>query len=677
MKWCRSLLVLVQLLTFSDPLQSQSGKPLIANEPAWISKNPIDYNKVALDKEAADGYIDLSFELQIYLATQSEYCKTSKKIISNTGVQNASQVSVSFDPLYQQLIFHNIHVIRKGEIINKLKLANIKILHQEEELNNFIYNGNLNAVLILDDIRQGDIIEYSYTLKGFNPIFKNKYSVWLEMEYTVPVYQLYYKLVVPPGRKMNIKNSNDSLLPVITELNGQQIWEWRRTDIPAALVQDYKPSWHAAFDKILISEYNNWKEVNDWALDLFPGNKILSAPLQKKIKEIEAGYTSQEDRLKAALRFVQDDIRYMGIEMGESSHRPADPSKVYEQRFGDCKEKSFLLCCMLRVMNVEASPVLINTYVKNNLHTLLPAPTAFNHVTVRVKLNNEYYWYDPTIANQRGDVKTLFYPDYQAGLVVTDSTTSLTSINFRKCSYQKIKNHFKVASMYGPGSLTVTSHFKGEGADVTRKIFNNTSIADLMDNYQKFYAAHYKDIKADSLLFSDDDSTGIFKTIEYYSIPLFWTVDKNQVSRFSFSAFVINNVLRRPKDKERTMPFALNFPATYEETTIVDLPSDWKVTESETHFKNGCFNYDYKFHALYNQVFMEATYENVKDHVTVQEAAAYFRDLDDSDENSVFELTSGNTKGSPSDNFFDKDTLLSIFVIAIIIAAIVWWSRRR
>jgi hypothetical protein len=65
-------------------------------------------------------------------------------------------------------------------------------------------------------------------------------------------------------------------------------------------------------------------------------------------------------------------------------------------------------------------------------------------VTVRVKLDGVYYWYDPTIAFQRGDIKDLFYPDYQSGLVIADSTTALTSIAFRNNSYQHINEYFRV-----------------------------------------------------------------------------------------------------------------------------------------------------------------------------------------------------------------------------------------
>ena len=678
MRFCLHLLFTFQVLFIIAPVFSQSPRPSVAKEPAWVTNNNVDYNKTSLDKDATDGYIDISIEMQVSLADQTEYFRSSKKIISQAGVQNGSQLSISFDPSYQQLIFHTVRIIRKGETINKLQLAKIKTLHQEEELANFIYNGALNAVLILEDVRRGDIIEYSFSKKGFNPIFKNKYTRQFGMQFSFPLYNIYYKLLVPGGRKINIKNLNEPTQPATNLVSGQQVYEWKKDDIAPLSLQDYTPSWYDPFGQILISEYDSWKAVNDWAMELFPAKKELSAALQKKIKEIESANSSDKERTKMALRFVQDDIRYMGFEMGVNSHKPADPSRVFAQRFGDCKEKSFLLCCMLKAMNIEASPVLINTTSKKELNNVLPSTTAFDHVTVRVKLDNGFYWFDPTISDQRGSITNIFYPDYQTGLVVSENTTSLTPIEFRNVSSQSVKEYFKVTSMHTGGSLVVTTTYKGGDADATRSSFNNQSITELMTTYQKFYAAYYEDIKADSLSFTDNDSTGVFVTTEYYSLPKFWTTDKANASTFSISSFIINSILRKPKEKDRTMPFGLAYPAKYQEEVIVDLPEPWKVTEDETHLKNKSYAYNSKFYCEYNRVYLETNYENYKDYTTSDEAPQYFKDFAAYNDISTFNLTWGaNDSVSNASSPSGKNIFYAFLVMGTFAGGIVWWGKRK
>jgi hypothetical protein len=678
MKYSLFLLFTLQISLLSSALFAQSTKITLGKAPSWVTNNTIDYNKNSLDKEAIDGYIHISSDIQISLSNQSKFFRFCKKIISQSGVQNGSEISIPFDPIYEQLTFHSVRIIRDGESLNRLQLSNIKTIHQEKELKSFIYNGSLDAVLILEDVRQGDVIEYSYTIKGFNPIFKNKFSGTFDLEYSSPIYDLYCKLLVPQGRKMNIKSLNQTIQPVVSIVNGEQVYEWHKTNIPPLHLQDYTPSWYNPYEEVLVSEFNSWKEVNDWALELFPVKTELSDALQKKIAAIKAANSSDSDKVKAALRFVQDDIRYMGFEMGENSHRPAPPSKVFAQRFGDCKEKSYLFCCMLNAMNIESCPVLINTAAKKSIGALLPAPTDFDHATVRVKLDNDYFWFDPTISYQRGSIKKIFFPDYQAGLVVSGSTSELTPITFRNTSSINVTEYFKVADMLGSGTLKVTSAYRGTQADNIRADFNTTSIRELMNSYQKFYAGYYEDIKADSLTYTDDDSSGAFNTIEYYTLPDFWNADKKQNKKFSLASFIINDIIRKPKEKIRKMPFSLSYPAQYKEEVIIDLPENWKVTESESHLKNGGFEYNHKFYCVNKQVFLETNYASNKDHASVDEAPSYFNDLNEYDESASFELTYGdtntsNTAASASSN----KNIFFLIILVVLIGAVVWWSKLK
>ena len=265
----------------------------------------------------------------------------------------------------------------------------------------------------------------------------------------------------------------------------------------------------------MVSEYQSWKEVNDWAMELFPVVKDISPALQKQIAEINTGSLTDEQKVLKTLRFVQDNIRYMGIEMGQNSHKPHHPNKIVAQRFGDCKDKSYLFCVMMRIMGIDASPVLINSNCKEIITEWLPAAKAFDHTTVRVNLNNKYYWFDPTISLQRGSIDNIAYPDYQYGLVVKDGTTALSKIEVKQSGITKIKEVFDIADMRGSAKLTVTTHYSGSFADNIRNDFSANSRYEMQKTFNDFYAKFYKDIKPDSLIYADDDTTGIFITTEY------------------------------------------------------------------------------------------------------------------------------------------------------------------
>jgi hypothetical protein len=661
-------------------INAQRSKPLVGNEPLWITHTDIDYANTSMDDDALDGYSFLGFEKQVNLAENCTYIRQCTRIISEAGVQNESQVSVSFDPTYQQLIFHSIKIIRGNTSIDQLRLSKMKTIQQEPDLDNFIYDGSLKAVLFLEDVRKGDIITYSYSVKGFNPIFKGKYQDTYDLQFSTPIYHLYYKLMLPNGRSVSIKNTVDSSRPAVSTTASATVYEWKRSNVKGLHTQDYLPSWYEVFPDVMISEFKTWKDVNEWALKLFPLNAPISKGLEQKINEIKQEDTSMEERVRKALRFVQDDIRYMGIEMGVHSHKPADPVKVFSQRFGDCKEKSYLLCCMLQHMGIEANPVLINTVYKKSIYNWLPSPGAFNHTTVRVKIRNDYYFFDPTIAFQRGAIKDIYYPDYECGFIINDTTTGISDIPFHQNGEVKIKENFSIPDMKGNAKLTVTTTYSGTYADDVRYNYKNSSNYEMLKDYKDFYASYFEKIQADSLVISDNDNSGYFTTKEYYSIDSFWSVDKG-VKTAAFSSFVIQSILQKPKDMQRTMPFWIRYPAKYHESIVIDLPFEWDAGNSKENINCNAFMLNANFSYRNKKIVLDYDYESYKNHVTPQDAKEFFAALKQSDESQGYSISYNENKKikplEPSGTKSSYKQLLSIFLVLVLIISIVKITQRK
>ena len=655
---------------------------MVQKEPAWITKPAFDYSNTRLDDEAENGYINLVREKQVSIQQQSVYTRTIFKILSESGVQNASEINVNFDPTYNQLIFHSIKIIRGKETIDKLQPAKIKVIQQEEELNMHLYDGSLSAVLFLEDVRKGDIIEYSYTLKGFNPVFKGKFSGIFEAGYSVPVYNLYYKLLVPDGRTVQIKNSLTDVAYEMKKVGNETSYEWKLNQVPGMKEQDYTPTWYDPYPMIMVSEYKNWKEVNDWALQLFPFDGNLSAGLQNKIKEIQHSFSSAEQRILTALHFVQDDVRYLGIEMGQNSHRPNRPDKIFAQRFGDCKDKSYLLCTMLRAMGIEASPVMINTGFKKTIMEWLPGPQSFDHVTVRVLYNGKYYWFDPTISYQRGNIDAISYPNYHCGLVIGDTTTMLTTIPLQNKGMVSIQEQFDIPDMSGNARFVVKTAYTGSYADNMREQFNSNSKSEMKKTFREYYAHYYEKIETDSLLYTDNDTTGKFITYEYYSIQNLWQLERG-VNKTHFSPYVINGILKRPKDVKRSMPFSIDYPAKYQEEITINVPEEWDAHESMEDISCSAFKMRVQFASFYKKFKLKYEYESLKDHVLPGEADAFFTSFKKADENMQYALskaTDNATIDSVDENKSKGGRVNIVYVVIIVVVLFggaVWLTQRR
>jgi len=673
--------LIISLLLLSSQLFAQ--KPGTAAEPSWIAKTVTDYNLAGskLLNDTKDGYLNLVHERQVDLGSRTTYRRSVLRIVTEAGVQNASKISAEYDPAYQRLVFHNIRIIRDGKTINKLELSKIKTIRQETELDRSIYNGSVTAVLILEDVRKGDIIEYAYSLLGFNPVFKDKYSASMQVQYGAPVGQILYRIVCPSQRNLTIKPRLTTAAPVVTTEGNNKIYQWEFNHVAALHAQDDLPSWYDPFPSIQVSEFASWNDICKWALPLFTCGHALSPGLKKQVEAIKAAAgDNQEKRVLATLRFVQDEVRYMGIEMGINSHRPHDPDKIFGQRFGDCKDKSFLLCTMLRAMDIDASPVLINTEEKQELRQMLPSPVAFDHCTVRVTLAGKSWWFDPTISFQRGDLTAIAYPDYKCGLVLTDTTTGLTDIPLREPGQVIAKENFTLSDTHGPAKLEVITTYTGSFADGIRDEMNSNSLSDLQQNYLNFYSNYYEGAKvADSLRIEDDDASGKITTYETYTIDKIWEQERG-LKKASFEAVLINSILNKPRERNRTMPVALTYPARYTEQIRIQLPEDWNFDHTPTEVRSPSFQYASTINGSGRTVNLTYIYETLKDHVPAEETNAYFSNFNKMKDDLGYELSDNSPLTSPGNNSpgigLNSNLAKSLLCLSLL-AGIVFYIRRR
>lgn len=660
-------------------VKAQDSRLHIEKEPSWVTISLPDYNETSLDMDADDGYIDMVYEKQVSISGQSVFYKRAIRVITESGVEDKSKINIRFDPAYSSLILHTIKIIRGNTPINKLDRKKIKLLQEETELPRHIYNGDISAVLFLEDVRKGDIIEYSYTIRGFNPTFKGRYTDQVQTRFSVPLYHFYYKVLVPKGRSISIRNRNGEIPFSARSQGNDTSYEWKFDRLKPLHMEDRTPDWFDPYPVIMVSEYHSWKEVAQWASQLFPEGVHLSNALNEKIGRIRHHNKAKEDQLLETLRFVQDEVRYMGIEMGENSHKPHPPDMIFKQRFGDCKDKSYLLCIMLNALGIEAKPVLINTDYKKEILNWLPSPSVFDHATVRVRLNEKYYWFDPTINYQRGSLASISYPDYRSGLVVDPETTSLSVIPLQDNGTTRIQETFTLPDMSGKAHLEVRTIYSGSFADGIRSSYYTDSRYGIQKSYREYYASYYENIVSDSITFHDDES-GSFTTLEYYTINDLWKYE-NKKMKAHFDSYVIDGIIKKPADLKRTMPFNISFPARYVEDVTINLPEKWESSEYNDSIVCGGFKMLASFSTLPRKVKLHYELNTGQDYIAPDAIPVYLKGIKKFNDNFGYELSKSEDQ---PDAFFavkssagsDKGNVIKGIAVIFLLGLITWMLRK-
>ena len=96
---------------------------------------------------------------------------------------------------------------------------------------------------------------------------------------------------------------------------------WNLGNVPGRSVEPFLPTWYEPFPWVQLSEFQKWSDVNQFALGLFTNTAPLSSELTREINEWKR-LPDPEQRVLAALRFVQDEIGNRAIESGVSGYKP-------------------------------------------------------------------------------------------------------------------------------------------------------------------------------------------------------------------------------------------------------------------------------------------------------------------------------------------------------------------
>ncbi|HEV2355936.1 MAG TPA: DUF3857 domain-containing protein, partial [Puia sp.] len=144
--------------------------------PSWVTSTHPDRSRQPSTEDISNGYYYELQDQQTNLPLETEYFHTIRHLINRSGVQYGSEVSVTYSPQFQEVVFHRISVIRDGVTIDELCSAHVRIVEEEPDADVFQYSGKKMALFMLSDIREGDRIDVAYSVIGFNPVFHGKYG---------------------------------------------------------------------------------------------------------------------------------------------------------------------------------------------------------------------------------------------------------------------------------------------------------------------------------------------------------------------------------------------------------------------------------------------------------------------------------------------------------------------
>jgi len=653
---------------------------VIAPPTAWVAASETPTLTPTPADEASYGYDYLLLDRQINLRTQSTYSHTVYRITASSSLQSGARLNWVYDPAYEKIVFHHVRVIRDGVPQDRLRPDAVKIIQQESDLDRHMLNGQLTALLLLDDIRVGDVIDYAVTLEGWNPAFAGRFYGSFYTQWSIPVRRQRIRLIVPADRTVRHQAVGDVPLALTTDTQGDAtILTWEGRDLKPLASEKETPGWFDGYSYLQFTEAARWADVVKWAEPFYTIAVHAGDPIQTKAAALTAGLATDNDKAVALLQFVQQDVRYLGMELGAGCYKPTPPADVLAQRFGDCKGKTLLFCSLMRAVGLTAYPALLNTDYRDKIDAWLPSAQAFDHVIAAIpKPDGGYWWVDPTRTNQRGDLDWRGLPDYRRALVVRPGETGLTPITIPGTARRSmfIEETFDVAAFDRPARFHVATRYSGTSADAIRRYFAETTPDQVTKDYVNYYASAYPGLAAAKpVTFTEDTSRNLIVVEENYTVPKLWEkqTEKNGVKAFFYPKPIADYAVR-PDTPVRTMPLAVDHPVNVTLKTTVHLPKIWHVTPSSKVIRDDSFVAGEGISGEGKTVVMNYSWQSLADNVPADRVADHVAEINRFRNSLGYELTyADSTPAAPAP--FRLNWMLT-FVSVVTLAALLYLSSR-
>jgi len=379
--------------------------PLTQPAPAWVTKAPLT-NATAPD---APELLVLDTQARIENGQLWTYTDRAVRVTSAEALNQLATLTLPWAPDKGDLIIHDVTILRDGKEIDLLaggangEKKGFTVLRREESLEQLEYTGVLTATMPAEGLRTGDTLRLRYSVTMRDAALAGRVQT----------------AFVIPAAPLNIGFARTRL-----QWDAKSATHWRAKGEGLTL----SPTKNGAFNQIEVasllpkqpdrpqdaparfrlppmieaSGFADWADVSRVMAPLYAteGTIAPGSPLAAELDKVKAAPTPLL-RAQAALRLVQDDVRYFAVSMNGGNYVPQKPADTWTKRYGDCKAKTLLLLALLRGAGIEAEPVLASSQLGDAVPDRLPAAAAFDHVLVRATIDGQSLWLDGTGSGAR------------------------------------------------------------------------------------------------------------------------------------------------------------------------------------------------------------------------------------------------------------------------------------
>jgi hypothetical protein len=215
-----------------------------------------------------------------------------------------------------------------------------------------------------------------------------------------------YKVSIRPTAGFRYLNKNINIKPEKTNDAEFDHYKWQVSGLKAIKPEEDALSWQV-FPKVSFAvkdficygvpgDLSSWESYGKWQLDVNADVCTLSPERAEEIRKMTADIKTDKEKAKFLYEYMQQNMRYVSIQLGIGGLKPFSATFVDQKKYGDCKALSNYMYALLKAVNIPSYYTIINAGTNEEPAESSFVTDPFNHVILCIPFKNDTTWLECT-----------------------------------------------------------------------------------------------------------------------------------------------------------------------------------------------------------------------------------------------------------------------------------------
>ncbi len=368
----------------------------------------------------------------------------------------------------------------KGNLLKKMKSKDLADLSAVEGL--------------IDDNR---LKEYNFSYRSYPYTIEFEADITFDHSFYFPYWQpqehphlsvekSVFVVTTPQDYVIRYKDFNYKGAPAQAIEKNKKIYTWQVENMVAVKSEPYAPRWQETTTSISLAptefevqgikgNMTSWKEFGKFIYELKKDRDELPDDVKQKVIQLIANAHDDLERVQILYHFLQENTRYISIQLGIGGWQPFDAAYVARKGYGDCKALSNYMYSLLKAAGIKSYYALVKSGDYDHFLMEDFPSNQFDHVILCVPLQRDTMWLECTSQTIAPGYMSEFTGNRKALLIDEDGGTLVSTPRYGLHENSLVRNVKSRMDAEGNLTMNVSTVYSGVQQDELSMMINGLS----------------------------------------------------------------------------------------------------------------------------------------------------------------------------------------------------------